>query len=261
MSRYDQLRIRTALLAQADALGEWLSGLDDGAWAAPSVLPDWTVAVLAGHVAGVLRSATTLLARPTPDRPRPLAEHLPPDVGVPNDDDRVEELTDWGGAAPADVLAAYRDAGAAARDTLASGPLPAAVTISRGPAAVADVLLTRVWELVIHSDDLARSLPDRPGPRVEPGAVPVTARGLADLLAARTPGHSVELRVPPYVAVQCVPGPRHTRGTPPSVVETDPTTWWRLATGRTGWADAVATGAVRASGERSDLSGYLPVLA
>lgn len=84
-------------------------------------------------------------------------------------------------------------------------------------------------------------------------------RTLLAELAERAPGRSVEVRVPPYGAVQCVPGPRHTRGTPPNVVETDPLTWVRLATGRTSWAEAVAAGQVRASGIRTDLSGLLPV--
>lgn len=75
----------------------------------------------------------------------------------------------------------------------------------------------------------------------------------ARAFAAEHPGNSVELRVPPYVAVQCVAGPRHTRGTPPNVVETDPVTWLRLYGGRVRWEDAVADGRVRASGERSDL--------
>jgi putative sterol carrier protein len=66
--------------------------------------------------------------------------------------------------------------------------------------------------------------------------------------------------VPPYGAVQCVEGPRHTRGTPPNVVETDPVTWVRLAAGKLRWAEAVAAGSVRASGVRADLSGYLPVM-
>ena len=66
--------------------------------------------------------------------------------------------------------------------------------------------------------------------------------------------------MPPFVAVQAVPGPRHTRGTPPNVVETDPITWLRLATGRVEFAAAVATGAVNASGSRADLSAYLPLL-
>jgi hypothetical protein len=68
------------------------------------------------------------------------------------------------------------------------------------------------------------------------------------------------VRVPPFVAVQAIAGPRHTRGTPPNVVETDPLTWLRLASGRVSFATAVADGAVRASGTRADLSAYLPVL-
>ncbi|NUT47368.1 MAG: hypothetical protein HOV94_08660, partial [Saccharothrix sp.] len=74
------------------------------------------------------------------------------------------------------------------------------------------------------------------------------------------PGRSVEVRVPPFAAVQCVAGPRHTRGTPPNVVETDPRTWLELAVGRLGWADAVAGARVTASGSRADLSTLLPVL-
>jgi Bacterial SCP ortholog len=83
---------------------------------------------------------------------------------------------------------------------------------------------------------------------------------LLGVLADRAPGKAVEVRVPPYAAVQCVQGPRHTRGTPPNVVETDPVTWITLAAGRAAWAQAVAAGKVRASGPRSDLSAWLPLL-
>src|SRR5262252_1895789 len=93
-----------------------------------------------------------------------------------------------------------------------------------------------------------------------PGALRAAARYLARLLAARSPGRAVEVRVPPYAAVQCIEGPRHTRGTPPNVVETDPVTWVRLAAGLLSWADAVAAGKVRASGPRADLSARLPLL-
>jgi hypothetical protein len=78
-------------------------------------------------------------------------------------------------------------------------------------------------------------------------------------LAQRAPGRSVEVRVPPYGAVQCVEGPRHTRGTPPNVIETDATTWLDLVTGRQDWARAEAAGVVRASGQRAVLSGHLPL--
>ncbi|WP_017585838.1 sterol carrier family protein [Nocardiopsis ganjiahuensis] len=79
------------------------------------------------------------------------------------------------------------------------------------------------------------------------------------VLADRVPGHSLEVRVPPYGAVQVIEGPRHTRGTPPGVVETDPLTWLRLVDGRTGWESAVGEHGVRASGVRSDLSAHLPL--
>jgi putative sterol carrier protein len=79
------------------------------------------------------------------------------------------------------------------------------------------------------------------------------------LLKAKAPGYSVEVRVPPYGAVQAVEGGRHTRGTPRAVVETDPETWIAVAEGTLSWQDAVASGRVRASGERTDLSPYLPL--
>jgi len=80
-------------------------------------------------------------------------------------------------------------------------------------------------------------------------------------LAARAPGRTVEVRVPPFGAAQCVEGPRHTRGTPPNVVETDPQTWLLLATGRMSWREAAERGAIRASGQRADLSAHLPLTA
>jgi Bacterial SCP ortholog len=81
------------------------------------------------------------------------------------------------------------------------------------------------------------------------------------VLSERAPGASVEIRVPPYAAVQAVPGVRHTRGTPPAVVELDAETWIALSTGELTWASASVTGRVRASGERADLSGLLPLVA
>jgi Bacterial SCP ortholog len=97
------------------------------------------------------------------------------------------------------------------------------------------------------------------GAEPERGAVRSAARFLLHELERVRPGRSVEIRVVPVAAVQAVEGPRHTRGTPPNVVETDPVTWFRLATGRLDWDEAVRTGAVCASGARSDLSAYLPL--
>jgi Bacterial SCP ortholog len=79
-------------------------------------------------------------------------------------------------------------------------------------------------------------------------------------LAERAPGRTLEVRVPPYGAVQCVEGPRHTRGTPPNVIEMDARTWLDLVTGRSDWASALADGTVHASGGRATLADQLPLL-
>ena len=105
----------------------------------------------------------------------------------------------------------------------------------------------------------------RPGAVGRPGDLPrqtvaTAVRYTTEELAVRAPGRSVEVRVPPFAAVQCIEGPRHTRGTPTNVVETDPQTWLDLVTGRTAWGEAVERGAVRASGTRADLTAYLPLV-
>jgi hypothetical protein len=88
-------------------------------------------------------------------------------------------------------------------------------------------------------------------------AVRLTAR----TLATQAPGASVEVRVPPFVAVQCISGPRHTRGTPPNVVEADPRTWLLLATGLLAVTDASAAGALHLSGSRAgEIQTWLPLV-
>jgi len=89
------------------------------------------------------------------------------------------------------------------------------------------------------------------GPAPDRSAVRAAVRQSLAALAAAAPGRSVEVRVPPYGAVQCVEGPRHGRGTPPNVVETDARTWLALAAGRLGWDQAQRDGTLRASGARA----------
>lgn len=95
------------------------------------------------------------------------------------------------------------------------------------------------------------------------GSQPADARGAVKaalrLLASAAPGRSVEIRIPPYAAIQAVPGTTHRRGTPSAVVEADARTWILLVTGRLDWAQAIDQGLVQASGERSDLRDWLPV--
>jgi hypothetical protein len=93
----------------------------------------------------------------------------------------------------------------------------------------------------------------------DPEVLRALTRHFLAVLADRAPGKSVEVRIPPYAAVQCVAGTRHTRGTPSATVETDAHTWIRLATGEQDWAAAVASGRLTHSGERSDLSPLLPL--
>lgn len=93
-----------------------------------------------------------------------------------------------------------------------------------------------------------------------PRSVTATAvRYTLEEVTARAPGNSVEVRVPPFGVTQCVEGPRHTRGTPPNVIECDAATWLSLVTGQLTWADAVAAHRVDASGLRADLSALLPL--
>ena len=92
-----------------------------------------------------------------------------------------------------------------------------------------------------------------------PADLKLLSKHFLALLGDRAPGKSVEVRVPPYAAAQVIEGVRHTRGTPPAVVETDPRTWIALATGALDWSTAVDEGLVRASGERTDLAPYLPL--
>ncbi|SDK62867.1 sterol carrier family protein [Arthrobacter sp. ok362] len=105
--------------------------------------------------------------------------------------------------------------------------------------------------------------PAAPGPEGT-SAVPRTTIATAvryslEEVSARAPGNSVEVRVPPFGVTQCVEGPRHTRGTPPNVIECDAATWLAMVSGRLSWADAVAAGQVAASGLRADLSALLPL--
>jgi hypothetical protein len=120
----------------------------------------------------------------------------------------------------------------------------------------ADPVKTREAVLAVADwlRDDARPAPDRADLAT---AVRLTAR----TLAGQAPGASVEVRIPPFVAVQCISGPRHTRGTPPNVVETDPRTWLLLATGLLTVPDAQATGALRLSGSRAgEIQAWLPLV-
>jgi len=244
--------LTAAFREQRGAIVEWLDDLPEADFAEPSVLAGWDVRTLLGHLVLVVTRVAAVLATRDPGPAVPVAEYVRRyrrDVAAI--EQRTLDVT--ASRAPGELLDALRDAPDLDLDGLAPATVLAA---ARGPIRADDWLATRVLELVVHADDLSRSLAARsPVPLGRP-ALAAATRLLAEILAAQAPGRSVELRVPPFVAVQAVAGPRHTRGTPPNVVETDPLTWIRLATGRIAWADAP----VQASGQRADLSAHLPVL-
>jgi Bacterial SCP ortholog len=120
----------------------------------------------------------------------------------------------------------------------------------------ADPAKTRAAVLAI-----ADWLHDENRPAPERSELAAAVRLTARTLAVIAPGASVELRVPPFVAVQCISGPRHTRGNPPNVVETDPRTWLLLATGLLGVGDAAASGGLQLSGSRAgEVASWLPLV-
>jgi uncharacterized protein (TIGR03083 family) len=256
-----------ALLDQSRTVLTWLEQLPEDAYARASVLPEWSVAELTGHLVFAHRTLLDALGRPTRQPALPIADYVqgyrPNAEAISAASREVSEVAP--GAAVVEQLAqAVADCATVFADldrqTVVLGP--------RGPITTTDLLHTRIIELIVHSDDLSRSLPEQPPVVAQRDALARCTRTLTAILAGQHPGRSVEVRVPPYAAVQCAittdgvtePGPTHTRGTPPNVVETDPVTFLRLATGRISWADAVLTGSVHASGLRADLSGVLPLL-
>ena len=245
----------TSYVAQSHALADWLAELPDDAFATASVLPGWDLRTLLGHVVGSKEGIDAWLATRSADRALPLEGYVQAYAPAAGEiSEQTREIT--GTHPPADLLDRLRaptEAPAGLGDaTVIAGP--------RGPITALDFVRTRVLDLLVHCDDFSRTLPQRDPVPLHRPALATTTRSLAEMLAARAPGRSVEVRVPPFVAVQAIAGPRHTRGTPPNVVETDPLTWLRLATGRADFADEVRSGAVRASGTRADLTPYLPLL-
>ncbi|MFE5367724.1 maleylpyruvate isomerase family mycothiol-dependent enzyme [Streptomyces mirabilis] len=266
---YDPAKIRAAVLAQFGNVRQGVRTLTEEQLARPARLGDWSVRELAAHLTMAVETVSRNLDRPEPgvkelalldwpfataaragdiaDGTRELARDNP-DLDALYA--RVEQrITERLATAPDDrLLAALPQA---------PGSAPAGGT-PLGAMTLADYLVTRTVELVVHTDDLNRAAgADIP---LDRQALAACTRLLADALAVKAPGASTEVRIPPYAVVQCVEGPRHTRGTPPNVVETDPLTWIRLATGRTEWQTALDEAKVSASGERADLGGLLPLM-
>ena len=247
-----------AIHAQAELIADWLDALVVADFDRPSVLPGWDVRMLSGHVALILAGLSERLATRAAPPATSVGEFV---TRYRRDVAMIEESTRnrAEGRTPAELIASLRQD--ADLQTAIIGVSPATILQTpRGPLRADDWLDTRLIELVVHADDLSRSVPDRDPVAIHRAALAIAVRLLAEILAARAPGRAVEVRVSPFVAVQAIPGQRHTRGTPPNVVETDPMTWIRLATGRIGWAAAVNAGSVAASGTRASLEDHLPLM-
>jgi uncharacterized protein (TIGR03083 family) len=263
MMAIPRLRSQDALLEQSLTILEWLQGLAPEAFERSSVLPGWSVRQLAGHLVLVHTGFVHSLEQPTKEPALPIHEFV---KRYRRDVEMITAATleASSGLTGPEVVARLESAVDDLAIRLEAGvQMSQVITTRRGPTTIEDFLATRVVELVVHTDDLNRSLPETEPAQLQRNAVARCTRTLAGILAAQHPGRSVEVRVPPYAAAQCAigdPGPTHTRGTPPNVVETDPLTFLRLATGRIGWADAVAEGTVHASGLRANLSAVLPLL-
>jgi uncharacterized protein (TIGR03083 family) len=253
---YDELR--AAVMAQFAGLAETVADLSDGAFADPTRLGSWRVAELVAHLTFNVEVISRCLAQPAPARAEVelLRYYAGAAAAAAAVDERAREAAS--DRSPAELRAALRHAVAEANPALEGAAADRLVATRPGALPVADFLVTRCVEGTVHGLDLAAATGTEPV--LEHAAVRHAVTLLADVLADTAPGHSVEVRVPPYVAVQCVPGPRHTRGTPPNVVETDPVSWLELAAGRLVWADALTSGRVSASGRRADLHDWLPVV-
>lgn len=231
---------RRALDAQWIRLLAALPGLDP---TAATRVEGWTVREVHAHLTATTDGLVRILAAAPPPRADTAIEGWA--AALPGLADHVDQVAQAGEADLAGAVGRARTALDAADATRVVGQLTGAHTLL-------DAVRFRVIEAVVHGRDL--------GIDPDPIAQRVAVKALVEVLVARAPGHAVELRVPPYTAVQVLDGPRHTRGTPPSVVELGPAAFLDLATGRAAWADAVADGRVRASGDRADLGPWLPLL-
>ncbi|MGW2031598.1 MULTISPECIES: sterol carrier family protein [Streptomyces] len=255
---YDPARTRTAVLAQLTHVRDAVRTLGPDQLGLPTRLDAWTVRDLIAHIAMAVTAVQRGLERPAP--PRQTVTVVEWAFSTGSRAGAIADHTRDLAAAHPDPGAHLADADRSLRALLEEHPGSRLLDTSAGALPLDDYLVTRAVELVVHTDDLNAAVPALEVP-YDRQALAAATRLLADALAAKAPGGSTEVRVPPFAVVQCVEGPRHTRGTPPNVVETDPLTWIRLATGRTAWADALAAAEVSASGERADIGGLLPVMA
>ncbi|MCU1595759.1 MAG: hypothetical protein JWO12_3151 [Frankiales bacterium] len=232
--------IRSALAAQLDVFVAGIEQLDP---AGRTDCAGWTVADLDNHMANNLKGLAAVAERKVDERA---------DGGVAFWSDQLEAFAPTADGIARGGRLRTKDFVQPALEALDTYPEDTVVHQATGNHSLADAAIFRLIEGVVHGLDV--------GIEPQPAALRLVVKELTKAFAAKHPGRSVELRVPPYSAVQCLEGPRHTRGTPPNVVEAQPVAWVRVAAGREAWTDLVRTGRITASGERSDLSPLLPLV-
>ncbi|MGW0833607.1 sterol carrier family protein [Streptomyces prunicolor] len=254
---YDPVKTRTAVQAQFGNVRKAVGTLTPDQLALPTRLGDWTVRELVAHIGMAITAVHRALAHPAPPAQNAVILDWP--FATAANASAIADFTHTLATQHPDLDTYLAEIEQTLTQHLDTNPGTRLLETNAGAMPLADYLATRTVELVVHTDDLNAAVPGLDIP-YDRQALAACTRLLADALATKAPGGSTEVRIPPYAVVQCVEGPRHTRGTPPNVVETDPLTWLRLATGRTRWKDAVEEAKVSASGERADLSGLLPIM-
>jgi len=254
--RFDLDVVARGVIAQLRHLEAAVATLEPADFELPTRLGDWRVAELVAHLGASNLGPALSAESAVTAKVDALDWAVQCAAAAAEVNERAQAFSDE--ARPAELRQMIRRTHDTVSESLAD-PDPSFIVPARwGAIRLADYLATRCVELTVHSLDLADAIDRKVA--MDRDALAVAVRLLAQVLSTVAPGRAVELRIPPFAAVQAIEGPRHTRGTPGSVVETDGETWLELATGRTEWADAVTHGRVSASGERSDLSSVLPIL-
>ncbi|WP_060930001.1 maleylpyruvate isomerase family mycothiol-dependent enzyme [Granulicoccus phenolivorans] len=257
-ARRTRTALTSAITTQVGHVVATLRSLPPADFDRPSVVADWDVRMIVAHLVMIQDQLLEDLDSPTSQRPVKLSS-LGPGWRRQQSWELTEELGTYQSAAQ---LTNQLQTGLAEVNARCRKPAPETVLAGGvDPLRFSDYLQLLAIDWALHTDDLNRSLPQRPSIQLESPVLAAAVRTLADLLATRHPGRSIEVRIPPYAAVQCGdPGdPTHTRGTPPNVIECPPLIFLRLATGRVGFAAELRANHLTASGTRADLTDKLPL--
>lgn len=190
-----------AFIRQSATLAAWAAGLDEPAWMSASSLPRWSVRDLVAHIVVVHESLLRTLPQPAKGPARALGDYV---ATYSAHAEQLENIAQTRSAAlPAGRLQERFAEVRAALVRHLDVDEPAVVESARGPISRLDFVRTRVLELVVHSDDLARSLPDRPGPTLDPQALAVTVAVLLEARAHQHPGATQHIEVPGIASCTC----------------------------------------------------------